>query len=317
MFESIKRIYHNIKYGDFLLEREMSRLKGSLGCDKSSIKEIVFYQLYELEMERNARTLLESGVSTDSSEELVVSLTTYGKRIYKVHLAIESLLEQTMKPTRIVLYVDKESFSQDTLPIMLKNQQKRGLEVHFVKDIRSYTKLLPALKEYPHANIVTVDDDLIYSPVLIERLWKAHMQAPKAICFKEGRIFGCDPQNRQFIPYNDWIYAQAVDDIDNNYFMPEGFGGILYPPNSFTDEIFNESVFLEIAPSVDDIWFRAMSLLKKTPLFKIKKYDEIDWWIEVGGTQDVGLKNVNNDNLNNVYVKKVFEHYNLFEKIKD
>ena len=38
-------------------------------------------------------------------DEIVVSLTTYGNRIHEVYLTIESLLHQTVKPDRIILWL--------------------------------------------------------------------------------------------------------------------------------------------------------------------------------------------------------------------
>lgn len=41
-------------------------------------------------------------------KEVIVSLTTYGKRLYDVYLAIESIMQQSMKPNRIVLWLGDE-----------------------------------------------------------------------------------------------------------------------------------------------------------------------------------------------------------------
>lgn len=50
----------------------------------------------------------ELGVSDRryASHDIIVSLTTYGKRIWDVYLAIESIMQQTFKPNRIVLNLD-------------------------------------------------------------------------------------------------------------------------------------------------------------------------------------------------------------------
>lgn len=34
-----------------------------------------------------------------------------------------------------------------------------------------------------------------------------------------------------------------------------GVGGVIYPPHIFSQEIFNEKIFLELCPTSDDIWF--------------------------------------------------------------
>lgn len=102
------------------------------------------------------------GVTNDKygNTEIIVSLTTYGRRLYRVHLTIESLMQQSMKANRIVLWLSDEF--KDTLPQTLLKQTKRGLDIRYCKDIRSYTKLVPSLREFPEATIITVDDDIIY-----------------------------------------------------------------------------------------------------------------------------------------------------------
>ena len=83
------------------------------------------------------------GVANDKygNEKIIVSLTTYGKRIYDVALSIESIMQGSMKPNKIILWIDK-SWKGKGLPLALQRQQSRGLEINFCKDIRSYTKLV-------------------------------------------------------------------------------------------------------------------------------------------------------------------------------
>ena len=105
----------------------------------------------------------ESGINGEKycSHDIVVSLTTYGRRVHDVYLTIESLMEQTLKANRILLFLDN-GFRSTPLPITLKKLEERGLEIHFCKDIRSYTKLIPALMMCPDDAIVTVDDDMSF-----------------------------------------------------------------------------------------------------------------------------------------------------------
>lgn len=113
-------------------------------------------------------------------KEVIVSLTTYGKRLYDVYLAIESIMQQSMKPNRIVLWLGDE-LKNRPLPRILGFQQQRGLEIVFCKDIYSYTKLIPALRKFPNDIIITVDDDLIYNVDMVERLVGAYIDDPSYI----------------------------------------------------------------------------------------------------------------------------------------
>ena len=55
-------------------------------------------------LEQNILYNKEVGISKTKycDHGIIVSLTTYGKRLYEVHLAIESIMEQTMKANRII-----------------------------------------------------------------------------------------------------------------------------------------------------------------------------------------------------------------------
>ena len=190
---------------------------------------------------------------------IIVSLTTYGKRLQWVYLTIESLLHQTIKPNKIVLCIAEDN--KDNLPELLVKQQKRGLEILFCNDIRSYTKLIPSLKKYPDAAIITVDDDILYPCDFIEYLVKAFRSDSSKIHFYYGHTMGLDNHG---IPtsYNEWVKTAAKG--CSLYNLPTGVNGILYPPKSLHEEVFNEDVFLKICPTADDLWFRAMSLMKGT-----------------------------------------------------
>ena len=48
--------------------------------------------------------------------EIVISLTTYGKRIETAYLAISSLMRQSRKANRIILWLSEEEFSGKELP---------------------------------------------------------------------------------------------------------------------------------------------------------------------------------------------------------
>src|SRR5690606_22490626 len=67
--------------------------------------------------------------------QVTVSLTTIPSRIYEIGTTIESILLQTFKPDRIVLWLDRDALSEDDLPISLKGQMQRGLTVRFCEDI--------------------------------------------------------------------------------------------------------------------------------------------------------------------------------------
>lgn len=252
-----------------------------------------------------------SGVDVyrDGTENLVVSLTTYSKRIFSVHLTIESLLNQTKKPNKLILWLAEDEFNDDNLPLVLIKQKERGLTVNFCKDLKSYKKLIPTLNEHSSDAIVTVDDDVIYPFDFLEKLHRTHLSAPDCVCYFRGH-------KMKFIdihtlaPYATWQHDwQGIKkDID---VLPTGIGGVLYPPKCFHKDIMNESLFMKLAPHGDDIWFKAMTLLNG---IKTKKVATLlpfsEEFIDVDGTQDIGLWRANvGGGRNDEQIRAVFDYY--------
>ena len=58
---------------------------------------------------------------------LTISLTTFGKRIQDVFLAIESIGFQSLKAGRVVLWLAEDEFQDSRLPLSLNRLVKRGL----------------------------------------------------------------------------------------------------------------------------------------------------------------------------------------------
>lgn len=241
-----------------------------------------------------------------ANKEVIISLTTYGERFYHVHTTIESLMQQTVKANKIILWLDY-SFKEKNIPLSLQTQMERGLEIRYCKDLGSYKKLIPALKEFPESIIITVDDDVIYNIRTIEKLITAYNHNPQFIyCNRMHRI---KFDNHKILPYREWEKG-IMDTKESLFNFPVGIGGVLYPPHCFNNEIFNEEFFLKKCPNGDDIWFKAMALLNN---FQAKR-------AEVSFTQDDymendilslrGLQKENvGKNLNDIKFKNVFNTY--------
>lgn len=258
------------------------------------------------------------GISQDhyADHSIVVSLTSYGRRIHEVALAIESLMQQTMKANRIVLWLS-DKIADRPLPAVLVMQQRRGLEIKYCKDIRSYTKLIPQLKISPDDAIITADDDILYDYDVLERLITAYLHLPNTIHCCRVREMLLDA-NGSLLPYNQWNLKSLSTGINRRYFLT-GVGGVLYPPHCFDQEVFNESVFMNICPDADDVWFTAMALKKGTPINKVFTRNVLGQdYITNPHPLEPGLseKNVGQSG-NDRQIRAVFLKYSLLEKLND
>lgn len=105
-------------------------------------------------------------------KKIIVSLTTFPARINKVSIVIESLINQTHKPNKIILWLSKDQFKDlSTLPPNLIKYLERGLDIRFVDgDIKSHKKYFYSFQEYPHDLVILVDDDILYESTFVEHL---------------------------------------------------------------------------------------------------------------------------------------------------
>lgn len=256
----------------------------------------------------------DRGISDEKycEHEVIVSLTTFGKRLYDVATTIESIMQGSMLPNRIVLWLGEEHKGEE-LPLSLQLQQKRGLQVEYCKDIRSYTKLVPSLRKYPEAVIITIDDDLVYERDLIENLLRTYKQNPDCICANRIHeiVLGDDGKP---IEYHKWKWDANPKTPSPLNFLT-GVGGVLYPPHCFDEEVFNETVFLDICKYADDIWFYAMAKKNGTMIVKSFTHDSNgkDYILNIN-VQDtaLGKLNVAGEHLNDTQFKHVFEQYKLY-----
>lgn len=193
----------------------------------------------------------------------IVSLTSYGDRLSRcTSYAIYSMFTQSVTPEKITLWIDKKKWNDKNIPFAIQRMKGWGmLEINYCEDIRSYTKLIPALKKYPNKIIITVDDDLYYSKHVVKQLYESYLNNKKNI-----HTFGVSIPNyinNKLSPYKNWNNYFYYSDIlinNNSNALALGFCGILYPPSIFDQEIFNKSVYMNYSSSADDIWFYIMSL---------------------------------------------------------
>ncbi|MCE7536796.1 glycosyl transferase [Aliivibrio fischeri] len=249
--------------------------------------------------------------------ELIVSFTTYNKRIHDVHLVIESIAQQTVKPNRMILWLDEDEFTLENIPLILNKQISRGLEVRFCPDYRSYKKLIPTIQAYPDSNVITIDDDILYPYDMIEILCKEHKQYPKCIIGHRAHKITQD-LDFNILPYSQWEYETIENTQGDLIFITSG-GGTFFPKNCFNDEVLNSDAFLSMCPNADDVWFKVMSLLNSA---KCKKVNDARGFSErfllLEHSQDIGLYNTNQKEAgNDNQIKTVFSYYDLYKKLSD
>lgn len=240
-------------------------------------------------------------------DEIIVSLTTIPSRINSASLVIWKMLNQTVKPDRIILNLSHEEFDNIKLPKLIEKEKKLGLEVFYCENIKPHKKYYYTLLNNPEAIIITIDDDCIYSKNLIEKLYNSYIKHPN--CISCIHCIEMKHENGELLPYNDWGIATETDKPRYDYFAV-GIGGVLYPPHVLHKEIFNIDNIKKLCINGDDIWLKTMEIMNNTPVVLVKLTMKFKY-IPTSQKEALWKSNLNH-NKNDIQLKAVFSTYNDF-----
>lgn len=241
-------------------------------------------------------------------DSVIVSMTTFPARISYVHLAIRSLLAQTVKPGKIILWLAKEQFRDVAIPPQLQELCSYGLEIRFCdEDLLAHKKYYYAMQEYPDNLIVTYDDDIIYSENSLEKLIVMHDQHPNAIICNRGREIKMG--NQSVAPYRDWkVSGKVPAGVPTYRVMASTGAGTLYPSHCMPEETFDVRKIRALALTADDLWMKVMSILGNVPVVKSQTRGKA--LCVSKGKQDITLAHQNVDQcLNDRVMHDLLVHY--------
>lgn len=242
-------------------------------------------------------------------KKIVVSLTSIPTRLKSLSITIDLIMRQTIMPDFIVLYLDEKQFENIQLPKQFDEFKSRGLTIKYVEDIRPHTKYFYAMKYFPNDIIITIDDDIAYKSTLIEMLMNSYKKYPNEVsCMRAHKILF--DNNKQILPYNEWEYESKYTYEPSMFLFATGVGGVLYPPHCMDDELFNIDKLKEISIFNDDVWLKAMQIIKKTSVVLVSVKG--NYKCEINGSQKIALSKINvRNNRNDIIIKKVFDEYNI------
>lgn len=286
-------------------------------------REILFFlfgkKLYRGAVNKKIKKLISGRLklSDGKIDGCIVSLTSFPERIGEVKYTIFSILSQTVRPEKAVLWLATGQFplKESELPMELLAFRNFGLEIRWcVDNTRSYKKLVPALQEFPNHCIVTADDDIYYPVRWLEKLWREHQKYPEdVVCHIANKIMFDKTNN--VLPYTQWRYNIQSNEASSLYF-PIGVGGILWHKDFLAPDVTNKEIFQRLAPHADDVWFYFMAILnnRKTRVVKhpcnhpryVNPYREYNL---ISGYKLAAI-NVDN-NQNDIQIQNLIKYYDL------
>ena len=199
------------------------------------------------------------------SVPMVVSFTSFPRRIGCTVSIIENVCRQTRKADKILLYLAPEQFPgrEADLPHALLDQINQGLAtLHWVPDVRSHKKYHYVMREFPDSLIVTLDDDLTYPDDMLENLFHCYLCHPDKISAMRAHLAVADQSAGLLLPYSRWVkeYRGATYVPSPQLFFTSG-AGTLFPPKVLHPLSLELDRAWSLCPYADDVWLNIMTLL--------------------------------------------------------
>lgn len=192
-------------------------------------------------------------------------MTSYPIRFPYLDQVINSLRKQNVKSDGIVINIAR----QDRKHLKLNSYQ--DIHVDYVEDLKAAKKLLPTILNNPDKNIITVDDDTIYPEDLSEKLLIGLEQNPGNIITGRARKIIRDGSGN-FEKYMKWpLLFDGYPSAPN--IMPNGVGGVLYPPGVFHQDVFDYD-FLNNFLNNDDYWWYTQARRNNTKFVQVPIFDK-------------------------------------------
>lgn len=245
-----------------------------------------------------------SARSVVGDTDVIVSLTTYGKRMTTVAYAIESIARGRSRPRQLVLWLDDErAFAE--LPADLRRLQRRGLRIELTENYGPHTKYFPALDLAVDRDLrlVTADDDILYPRSWLRRLVAAAHSHPGAVNGYRVSVVGLEDSER-IKPYDSWAWCRTTSASVAHF--ATGVSGVIYPTVMIRHLQEAGTGFLNVCPKADDIWLHWNALRHGVPVRQVA--DRSRHFLIIPGTQDQTLmaKNVL-QGANDVVISRLYD----------
>ncbi len=121
----------------------------------------------------------------DYKEKVIITMTSWKKRIPNVPQVLSTILKQSKMPDKIVINLSSEEFinKEKDLPnnlIDLINKHKDLIEINWIDgpNTKQWKKIIPSLKRFPKDAVICIDDDRLYHRDFVKRMCALHQLNP-------------------------------------------------------------------------------------------------------------------------------------------
>ena len=188
-------------------------------------------------------------------ERIIVSMTTYSKRVANIPAVLETIFAQTLLPDLVVINFAIDEVIPDNVQSYINSH---NIELNRVPDTKVYKKILPTLKKYPNDCIISIDDDFLYPKEMIEDFMDIHKRYPdhpisgnREVLFEMQCHCGCaslikasflgdyidqiDVEVMKNCPSDDLTYTYLANKAGNAYIRTKGLYFVNMKPININD----------------------------------------------------------------------------------
>ena len=163
----------------------------------------------------------------EKTDTIIVSFTSWTKRIQYCKHTVDLMRQQTLKPDKIVLNLSTDEFprKEEELPKELVAAQDDVFEIYWVKENNKvYKKIIPTLKRFPEDVIISIDDDIEYPKNFIEEMYGKFVEYGKKypIAGYENEENGVYRHSGPFSLVKAEFFGDYLDDLYENVVVVYG-----------------------------------------------------------------------------------------------
>ena len=126
----------------------------------------------------------EDGKSyTSDTSGIIVTMTSWPKRIKNVEKTIKTILDNNVLPEKIIVNLSTDEFpeKESSLPneLVLLSRKNPIIEFHWLKhNTTVWKKIIPTIVRFKNANVICIDDDRLYPKDFIANFKNAAIKYP-------------------------------------------------------------------------------------------------------------------------------------------
>lgn len=248
------------------------------------------------------------------TDKLIVSFTSWTKRIQYCKHTVDLMMNQTVKSDKIILNLSEEEFpnKESDLPkeLLVELIQNPLFEIYWVKENTTvWKKIIPTMNRFPNDLVFSIDDDIEYPSNYIEEMYKTYCENNKLypiVAYGSGKnnIFS---HSGPFTLTSKKFYGKYIDELFNN---------LIYP--SIHDKKWQSDIFYTYALLLNNGRYKRCKTISGKKLYDESDLNKINAYSAYNSKDYKTFNTVFNTNKKdlNEFIKKEYNVENIFSNSK-